>query len=573
MASINKYRLIGLAIIVFSVYAGSLNNGFTNWDDGSHLIYNDNVRDFSLNRIDDIFVQTVLKSYIPLTILSFGIEHASFGFNPLIFHLNNILLHLLSVILIYQISLKLKFTSEVSFFSALLFGIHPIHVESVAWITERKDVLYSVFYLGALLKYLDFCESRKREDYLVSVVLGVLSLLAKPIAISLPLILILIDYYRDKTTIIRNIANKLPFFIVSVILGSLTYINHIRIPLKGIYESFLLLCWSFSFYIIKFLIPINLVPLYKLPEPVSLFNYQYVIAMFIAISVLIIFIKCGNKIVRFAIAYYILSIFFLFKLDTSETVIVADRYMYLPSYGFCLLIASYLCGICNVSKAIKAAACFLLIFAMAFLTYSQTFIWKDSVSLWSHNIKNEQEFYLPYLHRGNEFKARGMYEKAAKDYSRAIELNSNFPELFVSRANAYSSLGKYELAEMDFLRAYKIDPKSPSLHVDRGVLYIKMKQYDLALEEFSRAIQLDPKSVLAYSNRASIYVNQGRYALALQDLNKSASINQFLPGTFYNRSICRSLTRDIPGAIEDAIKAKSLGMEGLEQYIEILKSF
>ncbi len=177
---------LALLIITALTFLPALRGEFLNWDDDRHLTENLQAQIFSWKNTVDIFKSTINKTYIPLTILSFNLEHRLFGLNPFVYHLNNLLLHLAVVIAIFFLAVTVGLSARGAFLAALLFGIHPMHTESVAWITERKDVLYALFYILSLHGYCHYLIKRGKLSYLLSLGFAFLSILAKPMALSLP---------------------------------------------------------------------------------------------------------------------------------------------------------------------------------------------------------------------------------------------------------------------------------------------------------------------------------------------------------------------------------------------------
>ena len=181
--------IISIVLVTVICLLPVLQNGLLQWDDRVHLTENRQVKSLSLENIGNIFTSTVSDTYIPLTILSFAIEHHFAGWNPFVYHLDNLILHLLVVVCVYIFILQLGFSKLTAFLATMVFAIHPTRVESVAWVTERKDVLYGMFYMLALNSYLKYVKSRKMRFYVISIFMGIFSILAKPMALSLPLIL------------------------------------------------------------------------------------------------------------------------------------------------------------------------------------------------------------------------------------------------------------------------------------------------------------------------------------------------------------------------------------------------
>ena len=272
-----------IAGIVFAAFSPALKNDFVFWDDDVQLYENITVRSLDSEHIWDIFKSTVNKIYIPLTVLSYAVEYHFSGYDPFIYHLDNMLLHLAVVTMVFWLGLRLGLSSTGSGVAALLFGIHPMHVESVAWVTERKDVLYSFFYLAALLsysRYLAFTGSSPAIQVekpcwflILTVFFGILSMLAKPMALSLPLILLLMDWFHGRKILRDVFLEKIPLCAIIAGITLVSYVGHVRIPGKSLAEGAMIWVWTFVFYVRQFLFPFILVPIYQLPKPVAVNHF------------------------------------------------------------------------------------------------------------------------------------------------------------------------------------------------------------------------------------------------------------------------------------------------------------
>jgi hypothetical protein len=187
--------VVFLAVATFLVFSPVLKAGFLNWDDTTHLTGNDTIRSLNWNNVKKIFSTTVNDTYIPLSLLSYALEFRFFAYNPLVYHLDNLLLHIALVILVFYFAMQMGLNLRAAFIAALLFAVHPMRVESVAWITERKDMLYGIFYVLALMAYWQYLKNKKLSYYIWALVCCLFSIAAKPMAFSLPFALFLFDWF------------------------------------------------------------------------------------------------------------------------------------------------------------------------------------------------------------------------------------------------------------------------------------------------------------------------------------------------------------------------------------------
>ena len=225
---INQKNLILFLAISFILIATAiayypcLKNGFV-WDDEGYILKNYYIKNMSVDNLKTIMTTPIMGNYHPLVIISYAWEYFFFKLNPAPYHIVNMIIHLLNCVLVFYFIMRLSNSIPVAFITGLLFGIHPLHVESVAWISERKDVLYAFFYVISLICYLSYLE--KRPDYkyyFFALFFFLLSILSKPMAVTLPLVLFLMDYFRDRKIDYRAIIEKIPFFVLSILSGIVT---------------------------------------------------------------------------------------------------------------------------------------------------------------------------------------------------------------------------------------------------------------------------------------------------------------------------------------------------------------
>ena len=270
-----RIALILIAVVTAVSFLSSLDNGFVNWDDNEYVTENYAIRSFSWNTLKTIFTSFYLGTYCPLVILSYTLEYALFGLAPFGYHLTNLLLHIGNTLLVFALVLRLSTHPPSALVAALLFGVHPLHVESVAWVTERKDVLSTLFFLGALLCYLRYQEDKQAHLYALSIVAFVLSLFSKPMGVTLPLILLLCDYLCARGWTYRTLVEKVPFVMVSALFSVIMVlaqhssggINAARF--SALVDNVLVACWGLVFYLSKTLAPVGLSAYYPYPPEIS----------------------------------------------------------------------------------------------------------------------------------------------------------------------------------------------------------------------------------------------------------------------------------------------------------------
>lgn len=567
----NKKHFLALAVLclaAFISFSSSLKNGYINWDDPVHFLESSATHGLNARNLHVIFTETINTIYIPLTTLSFAVEYHFFKHNPFVSHLINILLHVMVVMFVYYFCRRLDLSLRAAYIAAFLFAVHPMRVESIAWVTERKDVLYAVFYVGAMHAYLTFVQTRKIRFYAAAFCCGFLSMLAKPMALSLPLILLLIDYVQGRRDWVKALIEKVPFFLYVFFIASLTVKeNHDIFFLKGgVVAAALTFMWSFSFYIVKFLWPLDLSPLYQIPEPISLSNIHFVGAIAVLLgSLCFLIVNLRNRLIVFSSLFFVFSVFFLLRVNPEQLIVVdlvADRYIYLPSLGFCLLLGYFADRLLNYFRKHNVALMnvtmgilFMIGIGLGVKSFQQCFIWKDSLTMWGHVIKQAPNMTFAYISRGTYYDEHSQYDLALKDYSQAIVLLPGYVKTYIRRGILYGRMGKYDLALHDF--NWVIDRRSDdwNAYSNRGNVYKLKKQYPLAIADYDKAISLNPASEISFENRGACYVELGAWDKAIENFNQSLSINGRSVNSYIFRGLVYSKSRQYALALEDFNKA------------------
>jgi tetratricopeptide (TPR) repeat protein len=562
-----------IIVLTFLAFRPVLDSGFVDWDDKQHLLDYRWIRSLSFFNLVQIFRDVVNGTYIPLTMLSFACEYSVFGPDPRIFHLTNLVFHLLVTLLVLIFGLQVGLSLRAAGLAALLFGIHPMHVESVAWITERKDVLYSTFYLLALClywRYLKFCHM---ADYLGALICGMLSLLAKPMALSLPLILWVCDVLAGRRFSWRIVGEKIPFFLFVVPVAWVTYIQHARIPINNWLEAPLLWCWTLAFYVQTFFLPFILLPVYSLPKPISFFNPTYAVSLVTIVFLVLMMIRHKtNRWVIFAGLYFFFSIFFLLRFDVGvDANIVADRFMYLPSLGVCFLVGFVLDTALQRFKNRVGFFCVIMVVVVLYgllmmKTTQQCGIWKDSVALWSHMIRWWPDQPKYYMNRSSAYLEQSEFHLALMDINRAISLNPQHEKVYYNRGLIYEQVGEFDKAEANLYKELEYHPCDPQALIALGNLYGGHQNIELAFRHYDRALACDPHNAAAAMGRGVSLAQSGHYTEALADYDLALRIDPYRAEAYVNKGVTfLSMGRD-DLALESFNRAERLDGRILEVY-------
>jgi len=568
-------------LITFLCFTSALNNKFVNWDDDRNFYENPLVQHIDEKNFWEntktIFTTGVIGNYNPLPIWTFAIEKRLFDFDkPYYWHLNNVLLHLICVFLAYRIALFLGIGWRGALLTALLFGIHPMRVESVAWVTERKDVLFGAFYLGALLQYIKYKHDLKSSRWIWMTLLFTLSLFSKIQAVSLPLSMMAVDYFIDKKWDIKSLLNKIPFLLLSLAFGlyglhtlkefgslatveDTTNFNFIQRLFVG--------AFSFTLYLIKLIIPFRMSPLYPYPNNFPWYFYPSMLTAPAVLYTLYITYKKEYKAIFFGLAFFIVNIVFLLQILGAGQGYLADRFTYIAYLGL-FFIAGYYFDKYLIKNSDKTNMVYsvagVYLFIFAFMTFQQNKIWENSATLWTHVLKYYQQTTLPYGNRANYYRDNKMYKEALADYNATISMKDAQPQAYNSRARLYFDIAKNNdtllLALNDYNKAIQYDPKDGEFRVNRGATYARLGDIQKAIEDFNEGLKLKPDHAVGYLNRSIMFQNTGRIDLALQDIEQYLKLNPYNSDLWYEKGrALRLLERpqEAVGAYTEALKYKN----------------
>lgn len=535
---INVMCLLGVLLFVALSFAPVLKADLLNWDDHLYLTGNPLVRTLDLHSIRQIFQQKINSTYVPLTVLSFAVEHSIAGLNPFIYHLTNLILHLVVTLLVFVFGRQLGLCFRAAILGALIFGLHPMHVESVAWVTERKDVLYALFYLGSLCLYWQYLRHQRWSWYMLSIVCGFLSVLSKPMAVTLPFIQLLCDWMYGRRLSRRMLWDKLPYFIFTIPLAAVVFVFHMggKVHFHDIGNGVLIGFWLLGFHLKKFFIPLGLFPMYEIPQPEIWWRLPYLTSLLTLGASFWLAIWSWMRKDRwpmFAVMFFFISIVIVIPWE-----ILGDRFMYLPSLGFCLLFGL---GVDRLLKRLSGsgrklarsavyAAIILFIVLLSVMTFRQAVVWQRPLGFWNFVIQRAKNFddQRPLVralnNRGLIYFQHGDFQKALEDYQQAIDIKPDVLSAKTNKAVVLIHKGKDERAMKNLNDVIAQDPPQYAPYFWRGKILANKQMYEPAIKDFQKAIAINPLVVHPYNEMAFVYFAQGRYDEALQMLDQALAI-------------------------------------------------
>ena len=599
-----------ISLLTLISYLPALRNGFVNWDDIPYILENNHIRS-----LDSEFMGWAIEGMVPywhpLTWISHAVDYGLWGLNPAGHHLTNIIFHALNAGIAVWLAVRLlevvneskKRAGKAAVFdkqalliaggaAGLLFGIHPLHVESVAWISQRKDMLYCLLSMLAVLNYLRYARHKARttgtggtcqqfyfsKAYYATLTLFFLSLASKPMAVTLPVILLLLDWYPLERIVSRKslpalIVEKIPFFVLSGAISLSTVLAHqttaggfISLEESPLASRTLVVFRGLMLYLWKIIAPFDLLPIYPYPGDISLADPVYLAAILLmsVITVACLLIAKKQPYWLAVWAFFIITLFPVLGFFHTGREFMADRFVYLGVLGPFILAGAGVARIFpqkkTILRTIAVAVAASLTVTLLYLTIKQIDIWRNTISLWSHYIERHPRT-LPeaYFLRAGAFRDDHRLDRAIEDYTTAVSIDGTYAMAFFDRGEVFLETGRYDSALEDFNRVITLKPDFPDGHVGRGNTYLIKGQIKRALEEYNLALACDPGSYKAYSGRGYAYKSVGKFDKAIEYYSKALSLKPDLMNVYVGRGDLYLKTGAEDLALKDYQKACGLG--------------
>ena len=583
----NKPQLMGLALVLvvtFIAFIPSLQNDFVNWDDDVNIMENVNLDGLTVENVKRIFhpvTGEVIGNYNPLPIFTFAIEKHFFGLDATPFHVNNLILHLITTLLVFRILLMMKISTPAAVVAALLFGIHPMRVESVAWVTERKDVLLGVFYFSAIYTYIKYILSKEKSKkyFAFTIILFVIALFSKIQAVSLPLSMLALDYYFKRSLNLKLVLEKVPFFGLSLFFGLLgIYFLAENNSLDDItnytfFERLLVGAYSFIIYLVKFVFPYKMSCLYPYPKAISGLFYAAPIGVLAILGGIFYAFKKQMKHVVFGLVFFIFNIMFLLQILSAGQGYLADRFTYIAYFGLFFMVGyafDYFIKKKPNLQTFMSAGIGLYLLMFVGMTWKQNKTWKNGETLWSNVLKTEKKTTTPWSNRAFYYRDIKQYDKALLDYNKAIEINPSKATLYNSRGKMFFDIGKTNECIKDYNTATKLDPELTEAWINRGAAYASQGNLQQALADFNKGIEIDPTYKNGFANRSLLYNQTQEFQKALADYNAYIALDSTNAEMYFERAIAKRELGDNNGAMADIEQA--ISMKGVLKHFSEEKS-
>ncbi len=576
--------MIFLIVVCLAAYGRIVTNDFVNFDDPQYITENSHIQSgINLDSIKWAFTSKTMSNWHPLTWMSHMLNWRLFGVNPSGHHLVSLLLHIGVCILLFLFLHKTTNNLWAAGFVAAFSALHPLRVESVAWAAELKDVLSMFFGLASIYTYAFYAESSKRAQHFLCLALFALSLMSKPMLVTLPFALLLLDYWplgrcqkalaatkQNRAALIgRLFWEKVPFIFFTILSsvvtfwaqysgGAMTSIDRLSFS-----QRLANIIISYVAYLGKIFFPSNLAVFY--PYEYFLPLWQIIFSLFFLIVITVAALYAVKKFPFLFVGWFwylgtLIPVIGLVQVGSQS---MADRYTYLPSIGIAVILAwgtPLFFQKFKIRTNILFPLALALICTLAVSTWMQCGFWKNSIILWNYSLKVTRDNHLARNNRGNAHIALGDLKKAIIDFNEAIRLKPDFVAAFYSRGVAYIKQGQIHMAIQDFNEAIRLKPDYANAYNNRGVAYLRLRDHQIAILDLNEALRLKPDYAEAYYNRGVVFAALGQYVKAVEDVNEYIRLKPSDAGAYLQRGDYHLKQRNYELVCRDYRIACSMGL-------------
>ena len=588
---------LSLALAVWAVFGQTWHHEFVNFDDNLYVYENPIVeRGLTLNGIGWALTYGQIGHWHPVTWLSHMLDCQLYGLHPGGHHLTNVLLHAATAILLFLVLRKMTGAMGRSAFVAAVFAVHPLRVESVAWVAERKDVLSGLFFMLTLWAYARHVRKPAAKSqnafafltspaYWLALLFFMLGLLSKSMLVTLPFVLLLLDYWPlqrlrldgrndgrsnpqpRRAKVWQLVVEKIPLIALAAASCAVTGLApekvafSERVPfslrLGNVFMAYVTYLWQMVY-------PARLANLDLYPaNGTSLGEVLMALALLVVIS--IVAVAGWRKRPYFAVGWFwylgmLVPVIGLVQVGAQAH---ADRYTYLPQIGLYILVAwgvVELCGAWRYRRAVLGFAAAAILAGLLAGAYVQTGYWKDNVSLWTHTLACTPENYLAHNNLGVALAAQGKWDEAFQHYERALQLKPDYPEAYCNLGVALAAQGKLAEAIQHYERALQLEPDYPEAHCNLGDMLATQGKWAQAIQHYERALQLDPKDPKNHGNLGVALATQGKLAEAIQQFERALQLDPEDPKNHCNLGIALAKQGRWDEAITQLQQALALAM-------------
>ena len=547
---------LGLVLATAIAFEPVRHNDFVRYDDYRYLVTNPDVQNgITPDSVVWAFTTFRVTNWHPLTWLSHMIDCELFGLNPLWHHFVNVLFHIGNSLLLFILLRRATGAIWRSAVVAALFAVHPAHVESVAWAAERKDVLSTFFWLLTMLAYVSYVRRPGVYRYAVVFVLFCLGLMAKPMLVTLPVVLLIFDFWplgRLSFAKVEESGNtgggdkgvgfwglileKVPFFAIACCSAVVTILAQRKVmavakdEISGLLIKVGNALFSYMAYMGKMLYPKDLAALYPLQtQGLELWKPLLAVVVLIVISSMVWYLGRRRRYLVTGWLWYLITLLPVIGLIQVGVQAMADRYTYVPSIGFFLMVVW---GLGELSERFKVSAFIRVVLAVGVLavcvlaTRVQVGYWLNDFTLFGRAVDVTENNYIMHNNLGAVFFGHGRFDEAAEHFEKALEINPGYIQARVNVGLVLRKQGKMDEAIELYKKLLEVNPDLPKVHNDLGMAYAYKKEYDLAIECYERAIELKPDNPGAYNNWGMALKDRGKTDEAQEKFNKARELMQ-----------------------------------------------
>jgi tetratricopeptide (TPR) repeat protein len=533
-----------LAAMTWAVFGQTTGFEFINYDDNETVYENRDVaKGLSLDGFLFAFTHTQVGHWDPLTTMSHMLDCDVFGMNAGDHHLVNVVLHTLTAILLFLVLWDGTGAMWRSAVVAAIFAIHPLRVESVAWVTERKDVLSGVFFMLTLGAYTRYARAPSVGRYVFVALVFALGLLSKSMLVTIPFVLILLDYWplrrfgwdalKNAAAALRLLREKLPLLgmaivssIIQLTAASEGLLDTIRLPMATrIGNAFV----AYATYIGQTFVPTNLALFYPHPgSAIAGWKVALATALLIAITIGTIAWRKDRPYLIVGWLWFLIMLFPVIGLIQSGELARADRYTYLPQIGLCILftwLASDVISIVPQRTILGGSLALASIAALAIAAKKQTATWRDSEILWQHALACTVGNYVAHDNLGSELSRRGHITEAISHHRQSLEINPRYYRAASNLGILLLDTGQPRDAISWLEKAVTVNPDYAIGHTNLGSAYLAINEFDAAIEHYQRALDLAPRNAVAEANLGIAYFRTGKIANAIAHYERAVELD------------------------------------------------
>lgn len=537
---------IMIIIGIWAIYGQAVGYEFVPFDDFKYITTNPHVMTgLTYENVIWAFTNFMAGMWMPVTWLSLMFDAHLYGSNAGGYHLTNILVHQINALLTFFLWKSMTKSQWIGAFIAFFFAFHPLHVESVAWISERKDVLSYFFWTTGIIAYLKYTRKRSITNYSFVAILFFLGLMSKPMVVTFPLVLLIIDYWilgrihfsSGFISFFRqsSILDKIPLFLITSAFISASLL--LNVGGKGALADLQLFpisiriqnaVFSYGRYLLDFIFPINLAVFY--PHPGNGLPGWHLIMSIAVIFFVTIYATMKRKVNSYLIfgwTWYLITLIPVIGITQAGMQARADRFVYIPSIGiYLMIVVSALSFIktYKISKLIVSMISLLTIFTIIVSAYYQTRFWADGISLFKHNLQVTGRNFVVNGGLGRAYLIKQQYDNAIRAFQIALEEHPNHAEILHYLGNAYARKGDYENAIKYYEQSSRIDAVAPLMN-DLGNSYSAINRINDAYQSYYKAVKLNPKYYQGYYNLGNLYYHQNKLKKAIEFYQKAIDIN------------------------------------------------